>query len=152
MAEALPLSDVELRILESLAQHGVRFMIVGLSAGSARAPVVTEDVVLWVENLGDANFRSALLAVGAGYAPPFGYNPLMILWAGRGTIRFGLSHERSRQLCQRVSSRPRIRLGSQKIKILSLERIVAKEAANRPKDKLVLPVLRDTLRTRNAKR
>ena len=39
-----------------------------------------------------------------------------------------------------------ISLGRQKLKVLSLERILAsKIAANRPKDKLTIPVLRDAL-------
>ena len=39
-----------------------------------------------------------------------------------------------------------IPLGHQKLKVLSLERILAsKLAANRPKDKLTIPVLRDAL-------
>ena len=39
-----------------------------------------------------------------------------------------------------------IPLGRQKLKVLSLERIlVSKMAANRPKDKLTIPVLRDAL-------
>ena len=39
-----------------------------------------------------------------------------------------------------------IPLGRKKLKVLSLERILAgKLAANRPKDKLIIPVLRDAL-------
>jgi hypothetical protein len=50
----LPLSDAELRLLESLLRHKIRFMVVGLSAAALQgAPVVTEDVDLWFENLND---------------------------------------------------------------------------------------------------
>jgi hypothetical protein len=47
MAEVLPLSETELRLLESLQRHKVRFMVVGLFAAALQgAPVVTEDVDL----------------------------------------------------------------------------------------------------------
>jgi hypothetical protein len=45
-----------------------------------------------------------------------------------------------------------IRVGPLRLKVLSLERILAsKTAANRPKDRLVLPVLQNTIRTLRAK-
>jgi hypothetical protein len=90
VAEALPLSEGELRLLEFLTSPGVRFMIVGLSAATLQgAPVVTQDVDLWFENLNDLRLTQALRGVGAAYVPPFGYNPLMLagahtdpLWCG----------------------------------------------------------------------
>ena len=40
MAEVLPLSESELRLLESLLRHKIRFMVVGLSAAALQgAPV-----------------------------------------------------------------------------------------------------------------
>src|SRR5436305_1165777 len=52
-------------------------MVVGLSAAALQgAPVVTEDVDLWFENLNDPCFNRALKAVGAAYVPPFALNPL----------------------------------------------------------------------------
>ena len=49
MAEVLPLSEGELRLLESLLRHHVRFMVVGLSAAALQgAPVVTEDDDLYL--------------------------------------------------------------------------------------------------------
>jgi hypothetical protein len=85
----LPLSENELRILESLNRHGVRFMIVGLSAAALQgAPVVTQDVDLWFENLADQNMHRALREVGAAYVPPFGLNPPML--AGPNTEPFDL--------------------------------------------------------------
>jgi hypothetical protein len=55
VAEVLPLSEAELRILGSLVRNKVRFMMVGLAAAALQgAPVVTEDVDLWFEDLHDA--------------------------------------------------------------------------------------------------
>ena len=79
MAKVLPLSEGELQLLESLHRHRVRFMIVGLSAAALQgAPVVTQDVGLWFEDLSDPRLGRALQAVGAAYAPPFGPNPPML--------------------------------------------------------------------------
>ena len=79
MAEALPLSESELQLLESLVRHRIRFMVVGLSAAALQgAPVVTEDVDLWFEDLNDPKLIPALNKVGAAYVPPFGHNPPML--------------------------------------------------------------------------
>jgi hypothetical protein len=52
VAEVLPLSDAELELLKSLTDYDVRFMIVGLSAAAMQgAPVVTQDIDLWFEDL-----------------------------------------------------------------------------------------------------
>jgi len=58
----------------------------------------------------------------------------------------------SRKTFESVRSRAaRVKVGNQTIKVASLEDIVAaKEAAGRPKDLAVLPMLRNTLRTRRA--
>ena len=79
MAEALPLSENELKLLASLVRHRVRFMIVGLSAAALQgAPVVTENVDLWFEDLSDPKLSLTLRAVGAAYLPPFDLNPPML--------------------------------------------------------------------------
>jgi hypothetical protein len=52
--------------LGSLLRHKIRFMVVGLSAAALQgAPVVTEDVDLWFENLNDPKLMPALVKVGA---------------------------------------------------------------------------------------
>jgi hypothetical protein len=91
--------------------------------------------------------------------PPSAINPPML--AGRGAELFVLvlrmdglgTFAREFKKCIEIP------LGGQKLKVLSLERIlVSKIAANRPKDRLTIPVLRDTLATtstlkaRNAKK
>ena len=86
MAEALPLSESELRLLESLVRQRIRFMVVGLSAAALQgAPVVTEDVDLWFENLNDPRLIPALNAVGAACISPMGLNPPML--GGRAATR-----------------------------------------------------------------
>ena len=148
MAKVLPLSEAELALLGSLVRHRVRFMVVGLSAAALQgAPVVTEDVDLWFENLNDPKLGAALREVGAAYVPPFGYNPPML--AGRGSEPFDvvLSMSGLGMFADEVKGAVQIRLGKVRLKVLPLERILAsKSAANRPKDRLVVPVLQNAIR------
>jgi len=54
VAATLPFAENEIRLLTALLRARVRFMIVGLSAATLQgAPVVTQDVNLWFEKLGD---------------------------------------------------------------------------------------------------
>jgi hypothetical protein len=149
VAEVLPLSEGELRLLGSLLRHRVRFMIVGLSAAALQgAPVVTEDVDLWFEDLNDPRFLQALREVGAAYVPPFGHNPPML--AGTHTEPFDLVISMSGlgKFADEIKQARDIRVGKLRVKVLSLERIlVSKTAANRPKDQRVIPTLQNVLCT-----
>ena len=149
MAEVLPLSESELRLLESLLRHKIRFMVVGLSAAALQgAPVVTEDVDLWFENLNDPRLMPALIKVGAAYIPPFGYNPPMLGGAGSEPFDIAIRMNGLGEFLDEWKRAIKIKVGKLWLKVLPLERILAsKQAANRPKDRLVVPVLQNTLRT-----
>jgi hypothetical protein len=149
VAEVLPLSESELKLLRALVKHNVRFMIVGLSAAALQgAPVVTEDVDLWFEDLNDPKFVTALREVNAFYVPPFGVNSPML--AGEGTAPFDLVLSMSGlgRFSQEMENTILISVGSISLRVLSLERVLAsKKAANRAKDIRVIPVLENTLHT-----
>lgn len=149
MAEVLPLSEPELRLLESLLRHKIRFLVVGLSAAALQgAPVVTEDVDLWFENLSDPKLMQALIKVGAAYIPPFGYNPPMLGGAGSEPFDIALRMNGLDDFAVEWKRAVEINVGRLTLKVLPLERILAsKQAANRPKDQLVIPVLQNALRT-----
>jgi hypothetical protein len=153
VAEALPLSESELRLLESLVRHRIRFMVVGLSAAALQgAPVVTEDVDLWFENLNDPRLIPALNAVGAAYLSPFGFNPPMLGGPGSDPFDVVLRMDGLGEFADEIKHAREIRVGKLRLKVLSLERILAsKTAANRPKDRLVIPVLQNALRTLQVK-
>ena len=86
MPAPLPFSESERRLLGSLLKHKVRFMIVGLSAATLQgAPVVTQDVDLWFEHLGEQKIADALREVGAAYVPP-SINIPQCWRAQRGTV------------------------------------------------------------------
>jgi hypothetical protein len=146
----LPLfGESEIAFLEALRRAGVEFLVVGLSAAALQgAPVVTRDVDLWMRDLTDARFHAVLGRFGATYVPPVGLNPPMlvgrriamfdIVASMHGLDDFVAEHRRSRE----------IELGATKVRVLPLDRIIAsKRAANRPKDRAVLPVLENVLRT-----
>ncbi|HVU06995.1 MAG TPA: hypothetical protein VHG89_00460 [Verrucomicrobiae bacterium] len=147
MAAKLPFAEDEIRLLTALLRAKVRFMVVGLSAATLQgAPVVTQDVDLWFENLGEPKISRALQTVGAAYVPPSHLNPPML--AGKGAELFDLviRMDGLGNFADEIKNCVEIPLGRQKLKVLSLERILAsKMAANRAKDKLTIPVLRDAL-------
>lgn len=154
MAEVSPLSDAELRLLGSLVRHEVKFMIVGLSAAALQgAPTVTEDIDLWFEDLQDPRLRSALNAVGAAYVPPFDLNPPMLAGVGTQPFDIVLRMDGLGSFQEEHRDALEITLGGVTVTVLPLKRILAsKEAANRPKDRLVVPVLRDTLLAQEARK
>ena len=141
------LNASELRFLRALLRRKVRFMVVGLSAAALQgAPVVTQDVDLWFENLSDPRIGEALREVDAAYVPPSILNPPM--FAGGGVELFDIvltlhglgTFSRELRNCVDVS------LGRHKLKVLRVDRILAsKRAANRAMDRLVIPVLEDSL-------
>jgi hypothetical protein len=149
VAEVLPLSESELRLLESLLRHKIRFMVVGLSAAALQgAPVVTEDVDLWFDNLSDPKIMQALVKVGAAYIPPFGHNPPMLGGAGSEPFDIAIRMSGLGEFSDEWKRAVKIKVGKLWLKVLPLERILAsKQAANRPKDLRVIPVLQNTLRT-----
>ena len=153
MAEVLPLSESELKLLDSLVRHQVNFMIVGLSAAALQgAPVVTEDVDLWFENLNDPNLLAALRGVGAAYVPPFGLNSPMLAGEGSEPFDVVLSMSGLRSFGEELAHTIEVQLGTVTVKVLSLERILAsKMAADRAKDRLVIPVLKTTISTLRSK-
>lgn len=146
-------ANEEVRFLQELVRAKVDFMIVGLSAAALQgAVVVTQDVDLWFRNIDDAGIRQALRKVKASYVPSMGDNPPVFV--GKAAELFDIvmhmhglgSFEKERRTSIRVS------LGSFKVSVLPLNRIIAsKRALGRPKDKLVLGVLADTQRVIEAR-
>jgi len=127
-------------------------MVVGLSAATLQgAPVVTQYVDLWFEKLGDPKISQALQSVGAAYVPPSILNPPMLAGAGAELFDIVLRMDGLGTFASELKHCVDVPLGRHKLKVLSLERIlVSKLAANRAKDRLTIPVLRDALATTTA--
>ena len=128
-------------------------MVVGLSAAALQgAPVVTEDVDLWFDNLSDPKLMQALVKIGAAYIPPFGYNPPMLGGPGSEPFDVVIRMNGLGEFADEWKRALEIKVGKLKLKVMPLERILAsKQAANRPKDQRVIPVLQNTLRTLQTK-
>jgi len=154
VAEVLPLSESELGLLASLLRHRIRFLVVGLSAAALQgAPVVTEDIDLWFEDLSDPKLASALRLVGAAYIPPFGLNPPMLGGPGSELFDVVVRMDGLDVFAQEWKRAVDVRVGELRLKVLPLERILAsKQAANRPKDQQVIAVLQNALLTLKSRR
>ena len=143
------LSDTELDFLRELVRNNTPFMIVGLSSAALQgAPVVTQDVDLWFKDLSHPGIRKALRKVGGAYVPPLpgSHNPPM--FAGDAVDLFDIvthmdglgSFDKEYKGAQKVS------MGRFTVRVLPLRRVIAsKQKADRPKDRLVLPVLKNAL-------
>jgi hypothetical protein len=144
---ALPLSTAERRFLLALLRHDVRFMVVGLSAAALQgAPVVTQDVDLWFEDLGDPRLRQALREAGVAYVPPIGRNPPSLAGGGAELFDLVMHMHGLGPFASEVEGCIEVAIGKQRLKVLPLARVLeSKRAANRPKDRLVIPVLEDAL-------
>lgn len=154
MADSAFLSDKELAFLRYLREEKVRYMIVGLSAAALQgAPVVTQDIDLWFEDLNDKGIRAALRRAGGVYIPPTGTHPPMISGKGLDLFDIVLRLDGLGSFEQEFKYMEEVGIEDSLIPVLDLERILkSKTAAGREKDKLSLKVLRDSLKARNRRR
>jgi len=141
------LNASEVRFLRALLRRKVRFIVVELSAAALQgAPVVTQDVDLWFEDLSDPRIREALREVDAAYAAPSLQNPPMFIGAGVELFDIVLTMHGVGRFTEELPNCVDVALGRHKLKVLRVDRILAsKRAANRAKDRLVIPVLEDAL-------
>lgn len=141
------LNESELRFLRALLRRKVRFIVVGLSAAALQgAPVVTQHVDLWFEKLGDPRIGEALREVDAAYAAPSMQNPPMFVGGGVELFDIVLTLHGLGTFAAEWENCVEVSLGRLKLKVLRVDRILAsKRAANRAKDRLVIPVLEDAM-------
>ena len=141
------LNESELRFLRALLRRKVRFMGVGLSAAALQgAPVVTQDVDLWFEDLSDPHIGEALREVDAAYVGPSILNPPMFAGGGVELFDIVLTMHGLGAFSEEWRNCVNVSLGRHKLRVLRVDRIlVSKRAANRAKDRLVIPVLEDSL-------
>jgi len=149
VAKNLIFSDEEAAFLKELVKRNVNFIIVGLSAAALQgAPIVTQDIDLWFQNLSDPGIKIALKKAGGIFVPSIGLNPAT--FAGENVKLFDIvtTMHGLDSFENEIQNTIDLPLGKTYIKILRLERIIkSKEAAGREKDKIVLPVLKDALMT-----
>lgn len=152
MAKNLIFDQDEIAFLSELGRQRVDFIIVGLAAAALQgAPVVTQDVDLWFRDLDDEGIVKAVRKVGGAYVPPIALHPPM--FAGKAVKLFDVVvHMHGLDSFDEESkSAVVLRLGRTRVKVLPLDRIIAsKKALGRQKDKIVMKVLVDALKTGRA--
>lgn len=129
--------------MRELTRHQVRFLIVGLSAAALQgAPVVTQDVDLWFGRLDDPQLAAALKHIGGAYIAPTQHTPPMLAGDGLELFDVVITMTGLNSFDEEWANAIELTVGDVVAKVLPLERIVvSKRAANRPKDRLVVPVL-----------
>jgi len=142
------LEPAEKTFLETLADLGVRYLIVGVSAASMQgARIATEDIDLWLADPSDPRIGEAARRAGGIWVPGhFGMQPPTL--GGKLGDRFdvvltmsGLEDFESEYARSKAADLEGIR-----VRLLPLDRIiVSKRAANRPKDRAALPALEAAL-------
>lgn len=140
-------------LAEALAKAGLQVVFIGNSAALLHSiPVSTQDIDLFVRDHPILQKKLEKFAADFGVVLTRPYEPSskMIRASGR-TIPvdfvFGLSNRKSFESIR--SRAQKIRLGRRMVWLASLEDIIAaKEAANRPKDRATLPILKEALEAR----
>lgn len=144
--EVLPVSDQEIALLRELVNQGVPFMVVGLSAAVILgADAVTKDIDLWFKTTSHPGLAKAAKNVGGTFIrrsdPPLfsgvGLDSIDVVYRCDGLDSFDIEFARGID----VNLAPDL-----VVKVLPIERVLAsKRAANRPKDRAVIPALEAAL-------
>ena len=149
MAEKSIFTSEEIRFLRVLDKNEVRFIIIGLAAATLQGvPVVTQDVDLRFENLGDPGLRKALRKVNGAYVPKIGLNPPTFAGDSVNLFDIVLTMHGLGSFDEEWPKTLEFELGGMAVHVMRLDRIIqSKQTINRDKDRLVLPVLKDILKT-----
>jgi hypothetical protein len=141
-----PLTSTELAFLKELSSLKVRYLIVGMGAAVLQgADAVTKDLDLWFESTTDSRIAEAAKAVGGVYV--WRSDPPMLAGADLNHIDIVYHCHGLRSFKEEYSESFRSSLRTVSVKILPLERVIAsKIAANRTKDRAVIPALRAALK------
>jgi hypothetical protein len=151
---ALKFTSGEARFLRELLRRRVPFMVVGLSGAALQgAMVVTQDVDLWFRNPGEPRIKRALKAVKGTYVPIIYLNPPRFVGDAVDVFDIVMNMSGLEDFDVERRNAMFVPLGRYRLPVLPLERIiVSKQAANREKDRLVLPRLKNALKTRQSLR
>jgi hypothetical protein len=128
-------------------------MIVGLTAAALQgAPIVTQDVDLWFQTRDDSRILDALKVVKGVYVPPTVNNPPLFAGEGLETLDIVTTMHGLGGFDQEIENSVPICLGDFGVRVLRLDRIIlSKQTTNRDKDRMVLPILKDVLKTVRAR-
>lgn len=151
MPEKLNLTKQEIQLLVNLTTAKIPYMIVGMGSAILQgAPLGTQDLDLWIKNLGDPQFHKVIRDLGGAYVAPIMsiQNPPQVVGEGFMFIDFVTSMSGLDSFDEEYKNAINLDYEGIKLKLLPLERVIkSKTAAHRPKDKMALPALKSTLET-----
>jgi hypothetical protein len=137
-----PVGEQELGLLRELTKAQVPFMLVGLGAAVLQgADAVTKDVDLWFRSISHPGLAEAAGKVGGAFI--WRNNPPLFSGPGLDDIDVVLHCDGLLDFDTEYSSALDVALlPDLVIKVLPIERVLAsKRAADRPKDRAVIPAL-----------
>lgn len=145
--QTFPFSQKEIKLFAELNKAGMRYIIVGLaSAAMQGAPIVTQDVDVWFENIGDEKIRTVIKKCGAVFVPSINDHPPALAGEGFDLIDIVVTVHGIKDFDAEYKKCIILRLADVNVRILPLEKVIqSKKYLNREKDKRVLPVLKTTL-------
>jgi predicted nucleotidyltransferase len=149
MAEGSALNPGERAVLDALNRHGVRFMLVGLSAALLQgANTATQDIDLWFEDLADPRIAAAIREAGGIWVSgSFGMRPPQIGGDSVGDRLDVVTHMHGLgSFSEELAHALEVTVDGVPVRVLHLRRIlVSKRATNRPKDQAAIPALEEAL-------
>jgi predicted nucleotidyltransferase len=143
-------------LVEAVAQCDLQVVIIGNAAAILHGvPVLTQDVDVMVRDhlQLEKKMKKFAQTFGVSLTRPYEPTSRVIRGAGRSVgVDFVLALSSGKSFESIRSRASKIRIGRRMVYVCSLEDIIAaKEAANRPKDKASLQILKETLRVKKAK-
>lgn len=147
MEDFSALTTGERAVLEALGRHGVRFMIVGLSAAVLQgANTGTRDIDLWFEDTSDPRIGQAVReASGIWISGSFGMRPPQIGGEAVGDRLGVVTHVHGLgRFEDEFQHTIEIEVDGLPLRVLRIDRVIAsKRAAGRRRDLAVLPALEE---------
>ena len=145
------LTQEELKFLRELSRQKIRFLIVGLGAAALQGVnVATQDVDLWFKKLSDPRIAATIRKLGGAYIEPRPefMNPPRFVGPAFRNLDIVTSLSGISSFDREYQKAVTIEIEGVRLKVLPLEDVIkSKEGAGRPKDKAVMPVLKDALAT-----
>lgn len=144
---AYVLTEAERRFLSELDARGVEYMVVGLTAASLQgANTTTVNIDLWLRTTADPRIQEAAIAAGGRLVSGFGMMPPQL--GGPLADRFDIVLHMSGlgRFDEEYANAVPVVVEGIPVRLLPLDRIlVSKRAADRPKDRAVIPALEEAL-------
>jgi predicted nucleotidyltransferase len=149
MEDFSALTSGERSVLEALNRHGIRFLLVGLSAAVIQgANSSTRDIDLWFADTSDPRLGQAVReANGIWISGTFGQGPPQIGGDAVGDRLDVVTHmDGLRSFDEEYANAIEVQIDGILLRVLPLDRIlVSKQASGRSKDLAAVPALEEAL-------